>query len=289
MDPVHVLRSPDAGRGRAETAAATVMSTIREEGFAPVDITGRDVEESRRAVAEVVADEAERIVVAGGDGLVNLALQSVAGSNTVLGVVPVGTGNDFARAFGVEEDGPIDAATRRALGAPAAVDAIRSEQGWVASVATAGFSGDVNRRANRLKWPRGPKRYTVATLLEIPRLRSRPVELVVDGEVHHLDVALLAVANTAWFGGGMYVCPDARPDDGVLDVIVVESIGRLALLRYFPKVFTGAHLSHPKTTLFRGSSISIESEGLAVWGDGEPMGVAPIELTAVSDAISLAI
>jgi diacylglycerol kinase (ATP) len=289
VSTVHLLIGPDAGRGRAEGVAAKVEETIRAAGHDPIDITGSTAALSRRAAEEVVERGTERMIVVGGDGMVHLALQAVAESDTVLGVVPVGTGNDFARAFGVPATAPVDEATRRALDAPRIIDAIQSDRGWVASVATAGFSGDVNVRANALRWPKGPKRYTVATLLEIPRLRSRHVRLIVDGQAHDLDIALLAVANTAWFGGGMHICPDARADDGQLDVTVVRSIGRVALLRYFPMVFSGSHLDHPKTSTYRGRTVSIECDELDFWGDGETLGAGPITFTAAAGAIRLAL
>lgn len=289
LSTVHLLLGPAAGRGRAESAATTVAATIRESGHDPVDITGPDAVASEQAAREAVAAGAERIVVVGGDGMVHIALQAVAGTDTVLGVVPVGTGNDFARALGADETGEIPAATVRALADPARIDAIETDRGWVASVATAGFSGDVNARANSLRWPKGPRRYTVATLLEIGRLRARPLRLTVDGHTHDLEVTLLAVANTPSFGGGMMICPEAVADDGQLDVTVVSAIGRLALLRYFPKVFSGSHLTHPKTSTYRGRCISIDAEELDVWGDGECLGSGPATLTAVPGALAIAI
>ncbi|NDH77148.1 MAG: sphingosine kinase, partial [Actinobacteria bacterium] len=151
-------------------------------------------------------------MVLGGDGMVHLAVQAVAGTDTILGVVPVGTGNDFVRALpGVPED-PLEAAAV-ALGDPDPIDAIRVGERWVASVATAGFSADVNDRANRLRHPKGQSRYTVATVLELPALKRRPTTITVDGTAHAHDAVIIAVANTAWFGGGMHICPDADPDD----------------------------------------------------------------------------
>lgn len=284
-----MLLGPASGRGRAHSAAATVIDTIRSTGHEPVDLTGADAGQSGEAVRVAVAAGAERIIVAGGDGLVHLALQHTAGTDTVLGVVPVGTGNDFARAFGVEESGLVEDATQRALASSVAVDAIHTDRGWIASVATAGFSGDVNARATRLRWPKGPKRYTVATLLEIPRLGARAVRLVIDGRAHDHEVALLAVANTAWFGGGMHICPAARSDDGLLDVTIVDDIGRLSLLRYFPRVFSGSHLTHPKTTTYRGQEVQLVCDDLEIWGDGEPLGPGPITFTATPAAINLAV
>ena len=158
---------------------------------------------------------------------------------------------------------------------------------------TAGFSGDVNDRANRLRVPKGPSRYTVATVLEIPTLRVRPVRITVDGEIHEFDAALLAIANTGWFGGGMHIAPDAVPDDGLLDLTVVADVGRVELLRFFRLVFGGRHLTHPKVHALRGRRIVLEAlsperEALDLWGDGEPIGTTPSTLEVAPGALRIA-
>jgi len=250
---VHLLVSPDAGRGRADGAHASVIAALRAQGADPVDLTGADADDSLAAARRAVADGADRIVVVGGDGLVHLAVQAVAGTDTALGVIPVGTGNDFARGV-LDPERPLADAVATALGPTRAIDAIStdgSDQRWIASVATAGFSGDVNERANRLARPRGPSRYTVATMLELPGLTRRTVTLDVDGEVHRLPSAFLAVGNTGWFGGGMQVCPDADPADGQLDVTVVGDVGRARLLWFFRLIFDGRHVGHPDVTTLR--------------------------------------
>jgi diacylglycerol kinase (ATP) len=287
MSDVHLLISPEAGRGRAAKAGEAVLATVRAHGHTPIDLTGATADASALAAAAAVESGAARIIVVGGDGLVHLALQAVAGSSTILGIVPVGTGNDFARGLDTIPGDPVEA-TRLALGDARPIDAIRTDAGWVASVATAGFSGDVNARANRLRFPRGPSRYTVATMLELPTLRARPTRLIVDGVVHDFEAALLAVANTGWFGGGMQIAPDARPDDGMLELTVLADVGRLELLRFFRHVFSGRHMAHPKVHGLRGRRITIDADGLDLWGDGEPIGAAPASLEAVPGALMIA-
>jgi len=284
---VPILVSPDAGRGEARSSLAGVFDTVRRAGLEPRDITGASAAGSLAAAQHEVAEGAERLLVVGGDGLVNLALQAVATTPTILGVVPVGTGNDFVRGIdGFESETVL--ATERALGPGRDLDAIRTNHGWVASVATAGFSGDVNARANSLRWPRGPKRYSVATVLQLPRLQTRDITLTVDGHRHQLRSALIAIANTAWFGGGMEICPGADPADSILEVTVVADVGRLEMLRFFDRVFKGTHLGHAKVTTLRGREILIECEQLDLWGDGELLGSAPVQLTAVPGALRLA-
>lgn len=293
---VHLLVGPDAGRGRADGAHTIVERVLASEGALIVDITGPDAAASAAAAAEAVGAGAERLIVVGGDGLVHLGLQAVAGTPTVLGVVPVGTGNDFARAIPSIPTEPA-AAARAALGEAGDHDAIRVETGgttsrWVASVATIGFSGDVNGRANRLRFPRGPSRYTVATILELPGLTRRELTIDIDGDVSVSSTALLAVANTAFFGGGMKICPDADPTDGLLDVTVVADVGRLELLRFFRLVFAGRHMDHPKVHGHRGRTVRISGTAIELWGDGERIVDRPVDdsitLEAVPGALRLA-
>jgi len=283
---VHLLVSPDAGRGKAANALEAIRTTFADEGVDLVDISGATAAESLKAAHRVVDQGAERIITVGGDGLVHLALQAVAETQTVLGVIPVGTGNDFAAALSLPTD-PAEA-VRSALGPALPTDALKLGEHWVASVATAGFSGDVNERANAMRVPRGPSRYTIATLVELPRLQHRRVRLTVDAEVHEYEAAMLAFANTRDFGGGMQICPDADPEDGLVDITVVAGIGRFELLRFFRLVFDGRHLAHPKVHTHRGSEVTIECESLAFWGDGEPLGPAPLRCRTVSGAIRLA-
>jgi diacylglycerol kinase (ATP) len=286
VSDVHVLVGPDAGRGAAAGAAHDVLDRMRALGGHIIDVTGGDADASAGNVRDAVAAGAERVVVLGGDGMVHLAVQAVAGTETILGVVPVGTGNDFARALPGIPDDPLEAVST-ALGRPRPIDAIRVGDRWVASVATAGFSGDVNARANQLARPRGQSRYTVATVLELPGLRRRPTRLTVDDTTHDYDTVLLAIGNTAWFGGGMHICPDADPDDGLLDVTVVEGVGRFELLRFFNRVFKGNHLQHPNVHRHRGARIEVDAD-VAIWGDGESLAEGPILLEAVPAAIRLA-
>ena len=259
MSDIHVLVSPEAGRGRAAGTATEVLDRLRSLGDHVIDLSGADAAASAANARDAVAAGAERLVVLGGDGMVHLAVQAVAGTDTILGVVPVGTGNDFVRALpGVPED-PLEAAAV-ALGNPDPIDGIRVGDRWAASVATAGFSADVNDRANRLRRPKGQTRYTVATVLELPALKRRPTTITVDGTAHAHDAVMIAVANTAWFGGGMHICPDADPDDGLLDVTVVDGVGRIELLWFFNRVFKGTHLDHPKVHTHRGHRIEIAAE-----------------------------
>lgn len=287
MSTVHVLANPAARKGRGAARYAKVLDALRAHGAAFVELDATTADDARSALRAVVSDHDARVVIVGGDGLVHLALQELATTECVLGIIPAGSGNDFAHALGLDR-GPIDMQVARALDAARSLDAIRAGSTWVASVATVGFAASVNARANALRRPRGGLRYTVATLAVLPRLRAVPLVLELDGEPTPVLTTMLAIANTSCFGGGMAICPDARPDDGLLDVAVIGDVQPFAMLRVFPRVFRGTHITHPECTMYRAKRVRLLATRTDLWGDGELVGPAPIELEAVAGAIRVA-
>src|SRR6185312_13611973 len=181
-------------------------------------------------------------------GTVHAALQAVAGTTTPLAVVPAGTGNDLALALGVPAD-PVAAAAAAAAdlvdGRTTAIDAGRTADRWWSTVLCCGFDSAVSDRANRLRWPRGRRRYDVAVLAELARLKPVELTMVLDGVEKTLPVTMVAVGNTPWYGGGMRVCPAADPADGLFDVTVVGATSRLELIRTKPRLADGTHVEHP--------------------------------------------
>jgi len=287
VSDVHVLANPAARKGAGAARLSAVLTTLRTKGASVHLLDAASPDEARRAVAEVAASGAGRVVLVGGDGLLHLALQQLAGTGTELALIPTGTGNDFAHALGLDR-GDLDAQVARALAPARPLDAIRTTHGWVASVAGIGFSATVNARANALAWPRGRARYSVATMLVLPQLRSVSLTIELDGERLDVDTVMLAVANTSCFGGGMRICPDARPDDGLLDVAIIGAVSAPTLLRVFPRVFRGTHVTHPRCTMRRARHVRLLDTTTELWGDGELVGTAPLELEAVPGAIHVA-
>ncbi|MGI9622333.1 MAG: diacylglycerol/lipid kinase family protein [Acidimicrobiales bacterium] len=286
VSTVHLLTNPTARVGKAADSVAAIRRALTALGAEVVDITGATPDETSVNLSRAVAEEAERVVIAGGDGLVHLAVQSLARSSTIAGICPVGTGNDFANALGIPTD--VDEAVTNALGDPTELDLMQVGTTWAASVATAGFSVEVNKKANAMRFPRGASRYTVATLLELRGLSARQYRIVVDGQETEVEAALITVANTAFFGGGMEVTPGASPTDGLLDVTVVADVGRIELLTWFRKVFSGRHLEHDAVSTFRGRSVQLQSETIEVWADGEPVSDHQTTIEAVPEALQVA-
>ncbi len=285
---VAVLISPSAGRGRARAAADWVLAALRDGGLRPQVLAAATRDDAEMQAAAAVAEGTRAVVTVGGDGAVHAALQAVAGTATPLGIVPAGTGNDLALALGVPRD-PVAAARAVAAdlveGQVRTVDAGRTGDRWWATVLCCGFDSAVTDRANRLRWPRGPRRYDVAILAELARLRPREVTLVLDGEARTVPVTLIAVGNTCWYGAGMRICPGADPADGFFDVTVVGPMSRRELVRSRPLLTAGTHVDHPSVTVHRAARIELSGEDVNTYADGEP--VAP--LPAVAECVPRAL
>ena len=287
---VAVLVSPVAGRGRARKLGEAVLGELRAGALAPrllAAVTGAEAESAgRRAVAEGCA----ALVVVGGDGAVHAALQAVAGTTTPLGVIPAGTGNDLVRALELPVD-PLAAARAVAqnllAGSDRRIDVGRTGDRWWATVLCAGFDSAVSDRANRLRWPRGRRRYDVAVFAELVRLRPREVTLVLDGETRTVPVTLVAVGNTPWYGGGMKVCPGADPADGLFDVTVVGPITRRELIATRPLLAAGTHVEHAAVTVHRAARVELTCEGVTTYGDGEPVAPLPAVAQCIPGALRL--
>ncbi|MCP3853333.1 MAG: diacylglycerol kinase family lipid kinase [Actinomycetia bacterium] len=280
---VRLLANPKSGAGAALAAADEIVGLVRARGHDVELVETHDAEHTREAA---LATGTDRILAAGGDGMFHYVLQGVAGTTRPVGLVPVGTGNDFARALDLPLD-DLPAAVEVALGPVSALDAVRTEVGWFATVATLGFSAQVNARGNDMRWPKGSLRYTIATLVELPRSQPITVEIEVDGQGTRVEAMFVAMANTPFFGGGMAICPDARPDDGLLDIGIVGAVGRLELVRLLPKVFSGEHVNHPRFTLVRGRQVTVRSAH-SVRADGEVLADSPVTMEVVPGALLFA-
>ena len=290
--------NPRAGAGRGAAIGDATCSALAAAGVPVQDVTAADAATTVGAMADAVRAGARALVIVGGDGMVHLGVNAVAGTPTALGVVPAGTGNDVARELGLPaEVGTAVRAIAAALsdGRVRHVDAVRcaGREGsrWFAGVLAAGFDAVVNERANGWAdgwgWPRGSARYTLAVLRELPSFRQRDYVLELDGVRVQTSAMIVAVANVPAYGGGMRIAPAARPDDGLLDVVVAGPIGRAEFVRVFPRVFSGRHVEHPRVHVHRAARVRVEAEGIVGYADGERVGSLPLTCEVVPGALRL--
>ena len=267
-----------------------------------VELT-RGPRDAERIAREGVRAGVERVIVAGGDGTVNEVvtglLSAGLGARANFGVLPLGTGGDFARSLGIPRRLD-DALALLAAGAVRRIDAGRITYRDVASrkaiayfvnVASLGIGGLVDQLVNRTtKRLGGTASFLIGTMKALARYRNAHVTLRVDGEVvHDGPLILAAAANGRYFGGGMHVAPEARFDDGLLDVVIIDDLPKRKLLAKLPLLYAGEHLSDPVCRFLRGRVIEAD----AVRGDvlldvdGESLGSLPARMEVLPGALQV--
>jgi diacylglycerol kinase (ATP) len=288
---VGLLVNPVAGHGKAVAAARRARSRFAALGVQVRDLVGADAADSQELARAAVSDGIDALVVVGGDGMIHLALPALVGTDTPLGVIPAGTGNDQAREYGWPRKDPERAAEIVAAGEVRTVDVGKASTGdgkhtYFGSVLAAGFDSLVSDRTNRMRWPHGRARYNVAMLAEFVNLRPLPfVVTLADGTVLERDVLLVAVGNTQSYGGGMRITPAADPTDGVFDVTIGGAATRRDVLRMTPSVYRGKHVARAEVQVLRTTSLRLESPGINAYADGEYLGPLPVDVTLVPHAL----
>lgn len=289
---IGLVVNPTSGKGRGRTLGADTAALLRSAGHEVVTLSGESAAEALDRCLAAVVSGLDTLVVVGGDGMVHLGANAVAGSDTAIAVVAAGTGNDNAHALGLPVLDAAAAATIVDRGHRRRIDAVRQTRvgqrdQWYVGVLCGGFDAVVNERANTWAWPRGRMRYNLAIARELPVFRPLPYELELDGQVWTTLAMLVAVGNGPAYGGGMQIAPDASFEDGLLDVVVVGPLSVPRLLAVFPKVFSGRHVTHPAVTIRRARRVRLSTPGLTAYADGERFGDLPIEVEVVPGALEV--
>jgi len=284
---IALLTNPTAGRGRGARHRDAALARLRESGFVVRNIAGRDADEAEDLARACVADGVEALVVCGGDGLVHLGVQAVAGSGVPLGLIPAGTGNDVARYLDLPRTDPVAAADRVIASRRRRIDLARSGDRYFVSVLAAGFDAVVNERANTMTWPRGPLRYSLATLAELRTFRPISYVLQLDDETVEHEAMLVAVGNGPSFGGGLRIAEGALLDDGLLDVVVITRMTKRKLVRSYPRLYTGRIDGVGEYVHRRVRSVTVAAPGIVSYADGERFGALPLTVECAPGALEV--
>lgn len=289
---VAVILNPASGKGRAGAAAPVIMEGFAVRGIGARILTGTDAEDALRLAREAVADGVDALVAAGGDGTINLAVQAVANTETPLGIISLGTGNDNARLLHLPRKDPDGAIDIIARWRPRSVDlaSVTTADGvtnYFLGVLSAGFDSLVTERANTMTWPPGEARYLRALLTELRTFEPVEFTITIDGVTTTDRGMLAAVGNGVSYGGGMRVCEGAEVDDGLLMLTWLHESSKFHFVRTFPSVYQGTHIQDDKVTQHVGREIRIEAADQLAYADGERMGPLPIDVAVHPGALKV--
>jgi diacylglycerol kinase (ATP) len=298
-----VIVNPRSRNGAAGRRWGALEPKLQAELGAFESELTRGPRDAERIAREGVRAGIERVIVAGGDGTLNEVasglLAAGLGGYAQIGVLPLGTGGDFARSAGVPPK-MADAIAALKDAKPRAIDAgrIRHRDGaaqettsYFVNVASFGISGLIDTLVNQTSKRFGGKAsFLAGTLKALARYRAVPVTVRVDGKLLHDGPLLIAAAaNGRWFGGGMNIAPEARLDDGLLDIVLLRDHPKAKLISKLPLLYSGRHIDDPICSFLRGREIEAEAEPGAVLLDidGEPLGSLPARIEIIPQALWL--
>lgn len=287
--PVCLLVNPAAGGGRAGRAADQVLRELRERrGLDAHSEITRDLAHAREIAAQA-AGAGEIVAVLGGDGLIGAAADAMRGiDGALIAILPGGRGNDLARVLGIPFD-PLKACALLAEGASVPLDLGEVDGSAFVGIASLGFDSDANRIANEAPARLGSLVYAYGALRALIAWRPAGFQITVDGQQRRFTGYSVCVANASAYGGGMYVAPHAKLDDGLLDVLYLEDVPKLRFLtRLLPKVFKGTHVREPSVHVLRGREVQIDADRpFVVYADGDPIGHLPAHIRALPAALQV--
>jgi diacylglycerol kinase (ATP) len=279
--------NPKSGKGHARKRALVAKEYFADCGLPVALVEGNSLADFREKFIFELEDRSISGVVAfGGDGFIHEIIQHVVPREIPLGVIPCGTGNDFARSIGIYRLSLTQQLALIVQSESRSIDLGQVGSTWFAAILSSGFDTLVNERANLMKWPKGRMRYNIAMIEKIIALRTHSYRMRLDGDSVDVEATLVTVANGPNYGGGMKVCPDATLTDGLFDVMVLARVSRRELLKVFPKVYTGRHVGHPAVTFYRCREIEIIGSGSS-FADGEPVSSLPLTAQCVSSALKV--
>jgi YegS/Rv2252/BmrU family lipid kinase len=280
-----LIVNPRAGGGRTSGALPDVEAALRGRGV-PFRVERTTSLDHAMELARDAVKAGEVAVSFGGDGLAGAVAHALRGGPGVLGVLPGGRGNDFARKLGIPRE-PVAACDVLASGREDVVDVAEVDGRTFLGIASYGFDSDVQDIANAARFVRGQAVYLYATLRALAAWKPVLLRFAADGgpEREVLGYAV-AACNSGVFGGGMALAPDASLTDGLLDVVVTGHTPKLGFLRGLPKVFKGTHLDEPEVELFRAAELRVSAERpFRIYADGDPIGMTPATIRAVPAAL----
>ena len=269
-----LLVNPAAAGGKALRALPEVHAALDRLGAPHRTVTTRSIEHAGEEALRA-AEDGETVAAIGGDGLLRPLASALKNRESAVALIPCGRGNDLARVLDIPRD--VNEATRIAVeGEEQLLDVASVDGTPYMGIASLGFDSEANRIANEAKLVRGDAVYVYAALRALAAWRPAAFSVKVDGRRIEARGYSVAVGNSRSYGGGLLLLPQAKLDDGKLDVFISKETSKLTFLRAIPKVFRGAHLDSPHVETARGDVVEVSSDRpFVVYADGDPIGATP--------------
>ncbi len=279
-----MIVNPNAGKKQGLAAAEKAAGSFKEQGIEFEIMVSKVPGDSINLASSLNISNFNGILAVGGDGtlfeVINGLLKNEEKIQIPIGQIPVGTGNSFIRDLGISTQE--DALKAILSGQTREIDlgefTYSGGKYYFVNLLGTGFVSNVAYRAGKYK-KLGSLSYVFGVLEEVAVLKSAKIELNIDGKIIKREAVFTEICNSRYTGGDMMMAPDAKIDDGVLDVIILNKVSRRKLLSLFPSIFKGEHVKDDNVEVFKGKNITLEANyPLSLTPDGETFGETPIEV-----------
>lgn len=289
---LHVIYNPNSGKRRGEKLSPIILDALKRAGHSVTPYRTLHRLHAMDIAKHLELQPEDAVLSVGGDGtayeVLNGIMQNPAPKHPVFGIIPVGTGNSFVKDLGMKkwEDG-----LKAVLaGKTQAVDIVRfiteGETNYFMNALGFGLVADVCIFADKVKKVMGSSSYTVGALKEIMQFKAHKTKLTVDGEVHEFNGVFTNFSNSCIIGGNMKISPFSVIDDGIIEAVILEDMPKGEIIKAFPTIYDGQHLSNPNVKVFRGKHFLVETDPPKFCNpEGEIFGVTPLELDVLQKEI----
>lgn len=287
--PIHIIANPVSGRGRGRARAQELFEVFSASNHTKVHWT-KERGDGRRLAGLALEQGASTVVACGGDGTMQEVATMLAHTGVRMVPAPFGKCNDFTDALNLSDEPEAIAAAARGRAAKP-VDLVQHGSGYYCTVGAVGFDAEISRFVDNMNgFLKGTPAYIYGVLRVLSRYQPSVMDLTWDGGSHHGPLLLVAVANSKSYGGQIPIAPRAVPDDGVLDLVLVQPVSLPRLMVLLPILMKGKHEGIPEARFVRSKKVTIISDRpVELWADGEPVSQSPITLEVNPGALNLGV
>ena len=287
---LQIIANPKAGHGRGPGNIEKLkrLLYLLDLNYEVLETTAAG--EATEIARDLAKKEQDRIIVLGGDGTISEVVNGILGTPVELGMICVGTGNDIARSLGIPYNNLKASLEVILAGRIKMVDIGMETDRCFVSALGIGLAANIAARVNKMKRLKGPVAFFVATYQAIGSLESLPLCLTLDSRTMELECVAVLVQNSCYCGGGLLLAPQASMTDGLLDVVVIEKIGRAELMFNFPRLYQEKHLDHPKFSVHQAKVVNIESSAkIDKMFDGDVFGKTPVRAKIAESPVRMVV
>lgn len=289
MDKTILILNPSASRGTAIFQKEKIEAALKDQGIESDVYISNSAEDIEKATENFIKKGYKNFIGAGGDGTLHYMVQKLANTDSNLGIIPVGSGNDMIKTFDISPDIYESIKIIKKNNIRRIDLGLFNKKIYYLGIAGSGFDSEVTKFANETRLPiKGEAKYNFSVYKTLMTFKPKIFEIKHDEKSDKINTMMMVVSNLKYYGGGMKIAPEADPFDSKFDVCVIGAMSIIKFIKSFPSVYAGTHLSIPHVKYFKAEKVEIDCEKkFDVYGDGEYMGKLPADFQVSPKSLNI--